>query len=43
MHKFFLILGALTAAIIVVAGIGVGVLVYKGNALDAESRAFVDR
>jgi hypothetical protein len=41
-RKFFLILGALTAAIIVAAGLGVGLLIYKGNTLDAESKAFVD-
>jgi hypothetical protein len=42
MRRLLLILGALTAAVIIAAGLGVGVLVYKGNALDAESKAFVD-
>ena len=42
MRRFLLILGALTLAIIVVAGIGAGLLIYKGNSLDAESKAFVD-
>jgi len=41
-RRFLLILGALTLAIIVVAGIGAGLLIYKGNSLDAESKAFVD-
>jgi hypothetical protein len=42
MRKFLLILGALTLVVIVAAGIGVGIVAYKGNALDAESKAFVD-
>jgi hypothetical protein len=42
MRRFLCILGALILVIIVAAGIGVGVLIYKGNALDAESKAFVD-
>ena len=42
MHRFLYILGALTLIAIVAAGIGVGVLIYKGNALDAQSKAFVD-
>jgi hypothetical protein len=41
-RKFLYALGILTLIIIVAAGVGVGVLVYKGNALDAESKAFVD-
>lgn len=43
MRKFLLILGATTIVILVAAGIGVGVLIYKGNSLDAASKAFVDR
>ena len=43
MRRFLLILGTLTLVFIVVAVIGVGILFYKGNALDAESKAFVDR
>lgn len=43
MRRFLYILGALTLIIIVAAGIGLGVFFYKGNALDAESKAFVDR
>jgi hypothetical protein len=42
MRKFLSILGALTLIVIVAAGIGLGVLFYKGHALDTESRAFVD-
>ena len=43
MRRFLSILGALTLAVIVAAGIGLGVVFYKGRALDAESKAFVDR
>jgi len=42
MRRFLHILGALTLTIIVAGGIGLGVLAYKGHALDAESKAFVD-
>lgn len=42
MRKLLYILGAVTLVITVVLGIGVGVLAYRGNALDAESKAFVD-
>jgi hypothetical protein len=42
-RRFLYILGALTLIIIVAAGIGLGVLFYNGHALDAESKAFVDR
>jgi hypothetical protein len=42
MRRFLYILGALTLIIIVAAGIGLGVFFYKGHALDAESKAFVD-
>lgn len=42
MRKVLYILGALTLIFIVVAGAGIGVVVYKGNTLDKESRAFVD-
>jgi hypothetical protein len=43
MRRFLLVLGTLTLVFIVVAVIGIGVLFYKGSALDAESKAFVDR
>jgi hypothetical protein len=41
-RKFLSILGALTLIVILASGIGFGVFLYKGNALDAESKAFVD-
>jgi hypothetical protein len=43
MRRFLYILGAFAVAVIVICGVGIGVLVVKGNALDAESKAFVDR
>lgn len=43
MRRFLYIVGVLTLIIIVVASIGLGVFFYKGQALDAESKAFVDR
>jgi hypothetical protein len=42
-RRFLYILGALTLIVIVAAGIGLGVFFYKGHALDAESKAFIDR
>lgn len=42
MRRFLYVLGALALIVIVAAGIGVGVFFYKGHALDAESKAFVD-
>lgn len=42
MRKFLYILGALTLIGILVSGAGLGVFFYKGNALDAESKSFVD-
>jgi len=42
MRRFLLILGSITLVVIVAAGIGVGLLIYKGNSLDTESKAFVD-
>ena len=42
MRRFLSLLGALTLIAVVAVGIGVVVLVYKGNALDSESKAFVD-
>jgi hypothetical protein len=41
-RKFLYILGALTLIVILASGIGLGVVVYKGRALDTESKAFVD-
>ena len=42
MRKFLHILGALTLIVILASGIGLGTLLYKGHALDLESKAFVD-
>jgi hypothetical protein len=42
MRKFLVALGAMTLVVVVTAGIGVGVLVYKGKSLDRESQAYVD-
>jgi hypothetical protein len=41
-RRFLYVLGAWTLIAIVAAGIGAGVFFYKGHALDAESKAFVD-
>ena len=38
MRRLLLILGAGTLIVILAAGSGVGVLIYKGNSLDAESK-----
>jgi hypothetical protein len=42
MRRLLQILGALTLIVIVAGGVGLGVIIYKGRALDAESKAFVD-
>ena len=42
MRRFLYILGSLTLVVFVVAIVGFGLVAYKGNELDAESRAFVD-
>lgn len=42
MGRLFYALGAVFLAIIVLVGAGVGVLAYRGNALDKEAKAFVD-
>jgi len=42
MRRFLYILGALTLIVVVLAGTGLAVFLYKGHALDAESKAFVD-
>jgi hypothetical protein len=41
-HRFLHAIGALTLTPILITGVSAGVLVYKGRALDAESKAFVD-
>ena len=42
MRRFIYILGCITLIVIIAAGVGLGVAVYKGNALDAESKGFVN-
>lgn len=42
MRRILYVLGALTLIVIVAAGVGLAVVSYKGNALDKESKAFVD-
>lgn len=42
MRKLLCIIGATTLTAIVVAMIGISMLIWKGNGLDAESQAFVD-
>jgi len=42
MRRLIYILGVLTLTVIVAAAIGLGVLFYRGHALDAGSKAFVD-
>jgi hypothetical protein len=41
-RKLLCIIGATTLTAIVVAMIGISMLIWKGNGLDAESQAFVD-
>jgi hypothetical protein len=43
MRRFLYALGIVTLVLVILANIGAGVLVYKGNALDAESKAYVDK
>jgi hypothetical protein len=42
MRKLLLALGVLMLTLIVVLGAGFAIVAYKGSALDAESKAFVD-
>jgi hypothetical protein len=42
MRRFLFILGMISLAVIVIVAAGLGVAFWKGNALDAESKAFVD-
>jgi hypothetical protein len=42
MHRFLYILGALTLVALATVVIAIGVIAYRGTALDAESKAFVD-
>ena len=42
MKKFFIILGSIFLAIIVLGAVGIGFIAVRGNALDKESRAYAD-
>jgi hypothetical protein len=42
MKKFFIILGAIFLAIIVLGAIGIAFVAVRGNALDKESKAYAD-
>jgi len=42
MKKLFYVLGTIALVIVVAGGIGIGVLIHNGSALDAEAKAFVD-
>jgi hypothetical protein len=40
-RKFFYILGIIAAVLFVTVGVGLGIFIYKGRGLDAESKAYV--
>ena len=42
MKKFFIILGSIFLALIVLGGIGIAFVAIKGNAFDKESKAYAD-
>jgi hypothetical protein len=42
MKKFFIILGSIFLAIIVLGGIGIAFIAVRGSALDKESKAYAD-
>jgi len=42
MKKFFIVLGSIFLAIIVLGAIGIAFIAVRGNALDKESKAYVD-
>src|SRR5258706_8303341 len=42
MRRFLYVLGILALFAIIAAGVGLGVMLYNGRMLDAESKAFVD-
>ncbi len=42
MKKFFIVLGSIFFAVIVLGAIGIGFIAYRGNALDKESKAYAD-
>jgi len=41
-RKFLIVFGALALVAVVAAAVGIGVVAYRGNALDAESKAYID-
>lgn len=42
MKKFFIVLGSIFLAVLVLGAIGIGYIAYRGNALDKESKAYAD-
>src|SRR6266446_8973181 len=42
MKKFFIVLGSIFLALIVLGGIGIAFVAIRGTALDKESRAYAD-
>jgi len=42
MKKFFIVLGSIFLAIVVLGAIGIGFIAVRGNALDKESKAYAD-
>jgi hypothetical protein len=42
MKKFFIVLGAIFLALIVLGALGIGFVAIRGNALDKESKAYAD-
>jgi len=42
MKKFFIVLGSIFLAIVVLGTIGIGFIAVRGNALDKESKAYAD-
>ena len=42
MKNFFIVLGSIFLAVIVLGAIGIGFIAYRGNALDKESKAYAD-
>jgi hypothetical protein len=42
MRRFLYVLGALFLGLLVISGVGIGMAVHDGRALDAESKAYVD-
>jgi hypothetical protein len=42
MKKFFIVLGSIFLAVIALGAIGIGIIAYRGNALDKESKGYAD-